>query len=199
MYHPTAKELSTSIGVPMEGLFDGADIAFATPTTLATAHGVPTEAPIPPSESVPKEEDTYTERVSETTSIPARTLISPEGVILAAAQTEATSPVLPFVISTSDPFATLSQAVKNGSSLVVTPSSIPSSGTCGPNANLSFEESEDILEDPEDEPVLKKRIFDSDEEESAPLKTEFMGMCPFLFPFSPLPFFFTYICICIAP
>ena len=175
----------------MEGFFYGADVAFATPTTPAAAHGVPAEAPIPPSKLVPKEEGTHTERVSETTPIPARTPISLEGVIPATAQTEATSPILPFVISTSDPFAALSQTVKNGSSLVVTLYSIPSSVTCGPDANLSSEESEDILEDPEDKPIPKKRISNSDEEESAPLKIEFMGMCPFfLFPFSLPPFFF---------
>ena len=60
--------------------------------------------------------------------------------------------------------------MKDGSSLVVTPSSIPSFAIRGPNADLSFEEFEDILEDPEDEPILKKRISDSDEEESAPLQ-----------------------------
>ena len=100
-----------------------------------------------------------------------------------------TSPILPFVISTSDPFTALSQAVKDGSSLVVTPSSIPSFATRGLDADLSSKEFEDILEDPEDELVLKKRVSDSDEEESAPLKTEFMGMCFFLF---PLSFFFIF-------
>ena len=174
----------------MEGFFDRVNVAFATPITPTAAHRVPAEAPIPPSEPVPREEGTHTERVNETTPIPARTLISPEGVIPTAVQTEATSPVLPLVISTSDPFAALSQAVKDGSSLVITPSSIPSSATCGPDADLSSEESKDILEDSKDEPVLKKRISDSNKEESTPLKTEFMGMCPsFLFPFSPPPFF----------
>ena len=164
---------------------------FATPITLVAAHGVPTEASIPPSKPVPKEEGTYTERVSETTPIPARTSISPEGVIHTAAQTEATFPVLPLVISTSDPFAAPSQVVKDGSSSVVIPSSIPNSAMCDPDADLSSEESEDILEDPEDEPILKKRISDSDEEESTSLKTEFIGMCPFFFlSFFPPPYFF---------
>ena len=177
----------------MEGFFYGADVAFATPTTPAAAHEVPAEALIPPSELVPKEEGTHTERVSETTPIPARTPISPEGVIPATAQTEATSPILPFVICTSDPFAALSQTVKDGSSLVVTLSFIPSSVTRGPDANLSSEESEDILEDLEDKPISKKRISDSNEEESAPLKIEFTGMCPsFLFPFSLPPFILFY-------
>ena len=108
MYHPIAEELSASIGVPIEGFFDGADVVFATPTIPVAAHGVPAEALIPPSEPVPKEEGTHTESVSETTPIPARTPISPEGVIPAAAQTEATSSILPLVISTSDPFTALS-------------------------------------------------------------------------------------------
>ena len=90
-----------------------------------------------------------------------------------------TTPITPLVISTGDPFAALSQAVNDSSSLVVTPSSIPISATRGPDADLSSEESEDILEDPDDEPVLRRRIFESKEE-------EFMGMC---FP-PPHPSFF---------
>ena len=46
-------------------------------------------------------------------------------------QTESTSPTTPFVISASDPFVALSQAVKDGSSLFVTPSSILSSAGPG--------------------------------------------------------------------
>ena len=83
---------------------------------------------------------------------------------------------MPLVISTSDPFAVLSQAVKDGSSLVVTPSSflalpyVVLMWTCPPRSLRT-------LKDLEDEPVLKKRISDFNEEESAPLMTEFMGMC----------------------
>ena len=102
----------------------------------------------------------------------------------ATVQTKAASPVTPFVISTSEPFAVLSQAVKDGSSLLATPSSNPSSATHGPDADLSFEGSKDILEDSDDEPVLKKRISNSDDEESAPPETKFMGMCLFSFPLS---------------
>ena len=197
MYRPTAEELSASISVPLEGFFDGADVAFTTPAPSATARGVPTEVPTPPSEPVPREKGTHTERVSETTLIPAKTPISPKGVIPTTAQIEATSLILPHVISTSDPFAALSQVMKDGSSLVITPSSIPSSTTCGPDADLSSEESKDILKDPEDEPVLKKRISNSNEEESTSLKTESMGMCFFV---SFLHFFFLfYICIYVAP
>ena len=78
---------------------------------------------------------------------------------------------------TSDPFAALSQATKDGSSLVVTLSSIPSSATHGPDMDLSSEGFEDVLEDSDDEPVLKKRISDFDDEKDAPAETEFIGMC----------------------
>ena len=82
--------------------------------------------------------------------------------------------------------------------MVITPSSIPSSATCGPNVDLSSEGSKDVLEDPDDDPILKKRIFDFDNEESVPLEAEVMGMCLstfllFLFlpsSFSPPPLFF---------
>ena len=76
--------------------------------------------------------------------------------------------------------------MKDGSSLVVTSSSIPISATHGPNAALSSEEFEDILEDPENEPVLGRRISEFEEE-------EFMGMhylsSLFLFFFSSSHFF----------
>ena len=74
--------------------------------------------------------------------------------------------------------------MKDGSSLVVTPSSIPSFATRGPNADLSSKRSKDVLEDPDDEPTMKKKISDFDEEENVDPETEFMGMClfpPFLF------------------
>ena len=78
--------------------------------------------------------------ISETAPIPVETLTPQEGVVPpTVVQTEVASPATPLVISTSDPFATLSQVVKDGSSLVVTLSSIPSSATHGPNINLSSE------------------------------------------------------------
>ena len=70
--------------------------------------------------------------------------------------------------------------MKDDFSLVVTPSSIPSSATRGLDANLSSEGSKDVLEDPDDEPTIKKRIFEFDEKESVDSETEFMGMCLFL-------------------
>ena len=73
---------------------------------------------------------------------------------------------------------------------MVTPSSISSSATRGPNGELSSEGSEDVLEDPDDEPTMKKKISDSDEEESANHEVEFMGMCLLILLSSLLPFFF---------
>ena len=55
--------------------------------------------------------------------------------------------------------------MKDGSSLVVTPSSIPNSVTRGPDADLSSEGSDEVLEDSDDEPTVKKRISDSNEKE----------------------------------
>ena len=83
--------------------------------------------------------------------------------------------------------------MKDGSSLVVTPSSIPSSATCGLDADLSSEGSEDALEDPDDEPTIKRRTSESDEEESADSETEFMGMCLFL-PFFVISSSCIYLC-----
>ena len=84
--------------------------------------------------------------------------------------------------------------MKDGSSLVVAPSSIPSSATRGPDVDLSFEGSKDILEDPNDELVLRKRISDSNDKKYAPPETEFMGMyfSPFfLFLAKSIPPFFS--------
>lgn len=73
----------------------------------------------------------------------------------------------------------LSQAVKDGSSLVVTPSSIPSFATRGPNVDFSFdEESKEAFEDPDDEPVVRTRISDSDEASDDEHRVENMGMYP---------------------
>ena len=98
--------------------------------------------------------------------------------------------------------------MKDDSSLVVTPSSIPNSATCGLDVDLSSKGSEDVLEDPDDELVLKKRIFDSDDEESVPPEVEFIGIClsPFLLFFFAkfiLPPFFVisslHVCTCVSP
>ena len=200
VYHPMAKEISASIGTPMEGFFEGANVMFkaTTPAPPATTQGVPAEAHIPSIKPIPIGKGTYTERVSETTLTPIETLTPQEGVIPSAiAQTEVASPATLLVIFTSDPFVALSQAVKDGSSLVVTPSSIPSSATRGLDADLSFEESEEVLEDPDDKPTMKKKVFDSEDEEGAEHEAEFMGMCLLILLSSLLPFFFVISSLCI--
>ena len=97
------------MGAPIGGFFDGADIVFATTTPSTAAHGVPAEAPTPPTEPIPIDEGTHIGKVSKVTLIPAETL-TPQEVATppATVQTEVTSPVTPLVISTSDPFVILS-------------------------------------------------------------------------------------------
>ena len=139
-------------------------------------HKAPAKTPTPSAEPVPGE-GTYVEGVGETTPLPAERFTPSEGAIPpAVVQTKTTSPVLSLVISTSDPFADISQAAKGSASLVVTPSSIPGSVTRGPDLDLSSEGSADIFEAPDDAPVLKKTISDSDEEGSASSEPDFMGM-----------------------
>ena len=109
--------------------------------------------------------------------MPAERLTPSEGAISpAAVQPKITHFVLPHVISTSDPFTAISQAAKGGASLVVTLSSILGSATYGPDTDLSSEGSDDILKDPDDAPILKKRISESDEEGSTSPEPDFMGM-----------------------
>ena len=74
---------------------------------------------------------------------------------------------------------------------MATPSSIPSSAIRGPDADFSFDEgSEEVLKDSEDEPIMKKRVSNSDKDDGGERKTEAMGMC--LLPLSDLlsSFFF---------
>uniref|UniRef100_A0A7N2LI47 non-specific serine/threonine protein kinase n=1 Tax=Quercus lobata TaxID=97700 RepID=A0A7N2LI47_QUELO len=128
IYRPTAEEISTSMGVPMEGFFDGAEAVLAMPAP-STAHKTPAKTPTPSAEQVPRE-GTHVEGVGETTPLPAERPSPSEGAIPpTAVQAKTTSPILPLVISTSDPFAAISQAAKGGASFVVTPSSIPGSAT----------------------------------------------------------------------
>ena len=79
---PIAKELSTSIGVPMEGFFEGADVMFGTIAfaTSAIAQRVVVEAPIPSTKPVPME-GTHTKGIGEDTPISTETPIPQEGVI----------------------------------------------------------------------------------------------------------------------
>ena len=140
------------MGTPMEGFFDGVDVvaeAMAIAAPIA-AQGVPAKTLIPSTELVPVEEGTHTERVSKL-PIPAKTPTPQKGPT-----SSITSSATPLVISTSDPFVALSQAVKDGFSLVVTPSSIPSSATRGPDVDLSFEGPEEVLKDSNDEPTRKR-------------------------------------------
>ena len=64
-------------------------------------------------------------------------------------------------------------------SSVVTPSSIPSSATRKPNVDLSSNEgSKEVLEDSEDEPIMRMEVSDSNEDDgSDEHETEAMGIC----------------------
>ncbi|XP_030954530.1 uncharacterized protein LOC115977040 isoform X2 [Quercus lobata] len=65
------------------------------------------------------------------------------------------------------------KVVKDGSSLVITPSSIPSSAIRRPDADLSSDERfKEVLEDSDDEPTMKKRVSDSDKEDSGEHETK---------------------------
>ena len=97
----------------------------------------------------------------------------------------------------------LSQAMKDGSSLLVTPSSIPSFTTHRLDADLSFEGFEEVLENSDDESTMKKRISNSDKEEGGGHEAEAIGMyLPYLLSFSlhplllPSSSLFFFICIC---
>lgn len=146
-------------------------------TSAAVAQRALAKAPIPLAKPGPVEKSAQAERVGESTSILTEIFTSQKGVTLAAAsQTKGASPVTTPVISTSDPFAALSQAVKDGSTLMVTPSSISSFSTREPEAYLSSAEgSKEVLQDSEDESAMKKRVSDSDEEDSGKRKTEAIG------------------------
>ena len=165
------------MGTPIEGSFGG--VEFATPATSAAMHRLPIETSTSPTKPIPIDEGTHTGEAGEVIAPPTKTPSIQRGATPPAATQIETTPVTPLVISTSDPFAALSQAVNDSSSLVVTHSSIPISATREPDADLFSEEFEDILEDPDDEPVLRRRISKFEEK-------EFMGMC-FL---SPPPLFF---------
>ena len=96
------------MGVPMEGFFDGAEVVLAMPAPSIATHKTPTKTPTPSIESVPRE-GTHVEGVGETTPLPVERPTPSEGAIPpAAVQTKTTSPVLPLVISTSDPFVAIS-------------------------------------------------------------------------------------------
>ena len=57
IYHPMAEEVSTAMGTPMEGFFDGAEVVVEAmaPVTPAAARGVLVETPIPSTKPRPVE------------------------------------------------------------------------------------------------------------------------------------------------
>ena len=69
--------------------------------------------------------------------------------------------------------------MKDDSSLVVTPSSIPSSATQELDVDLSSDKGfKEVLEDSEDEPVMKTRVSNSDEDSDGGEKeAKAIGMC----------------------
>ena len=165
----------------MKRFFDGADAmteAMASASTIV-AQGVPIEALVFPSEPISVEDSTQDERVVTRESAPILVEIP---IPIEASQTMSTCHATPPIISASDPFISLSHAMKDGSSLVVTPSSIPSFVTIGPNADLSSDEGfEKVFEDSDDEPVMKTRVSNSDEDSGGDeQEAETMGICPLL-------------------
>ena len=59
------------MGTPKEGFFGGAE--FAMLATSTAMHGVPVETSTSPTEPIPIDEDTHTEKASEVTAPPAET------------------------------------------------------------------------------------------------------------------------------
>ena len=115
----------------MEGFFNRANVMVKAMASAfaATTQEAPAKALIPPSEPIPAEESTYARKVFSGESAPIlvefptpQKEITPTSI----SQTESTSSATPLVIFASDALIALSQAVKDCSSLVVTPSSIPS-------------------------------------------------------------------------
>ena len=77
------------------------------------------------------------------------------------------SPPSPVVFA-SDPFAAISQVVKGGSSLLVTPSFIPISATQVLDVELSPNEGpKEALEDSDDEPIMKTRVSNNEPDTKA--------------------------------
>ena len=127
-------EVSTASNASMKGFFaDAKMIANAMAVATAVAVGdVSTKAPTPSPESIPVEKGApVEEKISEgpgliTKGIFAEVSTPPKGgASPTGAQIEEVPFTTPHVISSSDPFATLSQVDRGGPSLVVTPSSIP--------------------------------------------------------------------------
>lgn len=152
----------------MEGFFNRTDaMANAMASAFATTtQGAPAKASVLPSKPVSAKESTQAKRVviGESAPIPTKTPTPQKGVTPAVvSQTESTSPATPPIISIIAPFIALSQAVKDGSSLVVTPSFILSSTTQGSDTNLSSDKgSKEVFKDSNDEPIVRTRVSGSD-------------------------------------
>ena len=101
------------MGMPIEGFFNEADIvAEAIAFAFVVAHMALAEIPICPPKLVLVEESTQTERVCEFVPILAEIpTLQKEVTPTSASQTGSASPAAPLVISTSDLFVALSQAV----------------------------------------------------------------------------------------
>ena len=127
--------------------------------SIVATQGAPPKAPIPPSQPIFADKGTQDERVvtGESVRIHVEIPTPQKGFTLTmASQTESISLATPPIIPANDPVITLSQIVKDGSSLVVTPSSIPSFATREPDADLSLDEgSKKVFKDSKDEPVMK--------------------------------------------
>ena len=118
------------MGMLVEGFFDGVDVvAEVMASSSIAAQGGPTEAQIPPPKPIPTKGSTQAKKVGKSVPIPVE-IPTPQKEVTPtyASRTGSASLATPSIISASDPFVALSQAVKDGFSLVVT-HSLPSSAT----------------------------------------------------------------------
>nr|POF20837.1 hypothetical protein CFP56_14351 [Quercus suber] len=129
------REVFVASDSSIKGFFDGADLIAEdmASATVATTREVYVKALVPQSEPIfPKEDVSVKEKViKEFFLVCAKFSTSSKGgVSPMVAQTKGV-PIAtpPPVVSANDPFATFSQVDRGGSSLVVTPSSIPTSTT----------------------------------------------------------------------
>ena len=131
-----------------------------TEITTLMAEAVPIEEKASVEEEVPEGLGSTTGGTSVEATTPLKKGASPIG-----GQPEGTpfSTPLP-VISLDDQFTSLPYAVGGGPSLVVTLSSIPSFATKMLDIEmLPNEASDDVLEDSDDEPIVKTRVSDSED------------------------------------
>ena len=184
------------VDASMEEFFASADVVKD--AMDAITGDVSTKARTPPPESVPTGEKAPTkeevlERLSSVAkgssavvSTPPKRGVSPiyAGVVEAPFTTPLT------IISFGDPFAAFPQVVEYGSTLVVTPSSIPSFATNMPEVKLSPNEaSEEVFKDLDDKPVVKTKVSDSKDTSSEEVYAMITGMDSIHLPFLLLFFF----------